>query len=229
MKIQYFFLISWIILISFKIAFAIEPVKPNTNLVFDYATEEKMNKIISLPSVDAFEKLKSLDFILNEDIFNNTVYRAFKYRKNEGINLAIKAITKKISKKGVSKIVDHIYELEIAKKIFEVFPEEYQILVSLYNNGDISTKVNIINISAVNSNIEAKKILLIALNDKTIYEDPYEETDIPMRICDFAYNQIVLRYNIKGIARVLGTIDTIKVRDNYISKLKAKLREKSIF
>ena len=45
----------------------------------------------------------------------------------------------------------------------------------------------------------------------------------PLRICDVAYNQLVLRYNVKGVLRVIGTIHKIDVRNYHIEKLKALL------
>ncbi len=72
----------------------------------------------------------------------------------------------------------------------------------------------------------AEDILIEALNDKSIGSDEETgETDgEPMRVCDLAYNQLVLRNEITGVLRTLGPIHRIEVRDYHIEILKSKLK-----
>ena len=44
-----------------------------------------------------------------------------------------------------------------------------------------------------------------------------------MRICDVAYNQLVLRYRIKNVLRTIGPIYRPENRDYHISVLKGRL------
>ena len=42
----------------------------------------------------------------------------------------------------------------------------------------------------------------------------------PLRVCDVAYNLIVLHYGIQNVLRTIGTVHRIEVRDYHIDKLK---------
>ncbi len=63
-------------------------------------------------------------------------------------------------------------------------------------------------------------LLIEALDDDTSCEDRLPETvGEPLRICDVAYNQLVLRYNIKGVLRTIGTVHNLEAREYHIQKL----------
>lgn len=44
-----------------------------------------------------------------------------------------------------------------------------------------------------------------------------------MRICDLAYNQLVLRYRLKNVLRTIGPVHRIETQDSHIEILKGKL------
>ena len=117
---------------------------------------------------------------------------------------------------------DDIY---LAKKFVEVFPDESgPILLDLYGRGDATTKGNVVRVSGRMAGKIARNILVTALDDKTFSgpEDP-EVDGPPMRVCDLAYNQLVLRYRIRNVLRTIGPIDRIENRDYHINNLKGRL------
>jgi hypothetical protein len=42
----------------------------------------------------------------------------------------------------------------------------------------------------------------------------------PLRLCDVAYNQIVLHFEIQNALRTIGTVHKIEIRDYHIDKVK---------
>jgi hypothetical protein len=66
-----------------------------------------------------------------------------------------------------------------------------------------------------------RSILKEALEDKSVCEETLPETlGDPLRVCDEAYNQIVLHFGIQNVLRTIGTVHKIEVRDYHIDKLK---------
>ena len=58
--------------------------------------------------------------------------------------------------------------------------------------------------------------------DKSVCEEKLPESvGDPLRVCDVAYNQIVLHFEIQNVLRTIGTVHRIEVRDYHIDKLKA--------
>jgi HEAT repeat protein len=116
-------------------------------------------------------------------------------------------------------------DLYIGKKMFEVFPgEAIPKLLKLYETGDATTRGNVIRVSGNLAGPEITALLVNALDDKTFCdpEDP-EVEGLPMRICDVAYNQLVLRYRIKNVLRTIGPIYRPENRDYHIAVLKGRL------
>jgi hypothetical protein len=98
-------------------------------------------------------------------------------------------------------------------------------LLELYANSPPLIKGNVIRVlGEMAGSVEIKTALINALDDTSVCgrEDP-EESGIPLRICDVAYNQLVLRYKIKGVLRTIGTVHTIEQRDYHINLLRELL------
>jgi hypothetical protein len=67
-------------------------------------------------------------------------------------------------------------------------------------------------------------LLTEALHDTSICQDlSGEALGEPLRICDMAYNQLMIRYSIKDVMRTIGTGHSIEVRDHHIRVLEDKL------
>ncbi len=206
---------------------AFEPIKPETNLVLPSTKEDNIKQIKKLSIKDSYNQIKDIILLYDEDYTNKAVYESFNNRKKQAINYALDKL----------KNPPYFYETEtpirnldhdVAKRIFEIFPNESTTaILRTYESGDLATKVNII---IVIGNIEdnesrvIKRLLLAALEDKT--KCNMEKTEIigePMRICDYAYNQLVYRYRIKKVLRSIGNFHSIETREYHIEKLKNHL------
>jgi hypothetical protein len=214
-----------LVMLLFNSGNAAEPERPDVNHVFDFEKEAKINDVVNLPTQEAFEKLKGLEFLINDNLLHKAVFKTFKNRKKEGINLALNYL--KLPEREIinGKSIDRTNDFYVVKKIFEVFPEEsVNKILKLYKNGDAVTRGNIIRASGNVSGNAVRKLLIKALNDKAVCEEEYPEmAGEPLRICDVAYNQLVLRYNIKNVLRTIGNVYRIEVRDYNIDILKSKL------
>jgi len=223
-----FFIIGLAIgcLISFmKMAAASEPQRPEVNHVFDMEKEQKINKISSHSSGEALEELKGVEFLAEEDLLNKAIFKTFHQRKQEGIALSLRNLS--LPKKEIinGRRVHRAKDIFLARKIAEVFPDESApVLLDLYGKGDATTKGNVVRVSGRIEGKIARNLLIKALDDKTFAgpEDP-EVDGPPMRICDLAYNQLVLRYRIKNVLRTIGPGDRIENRDYHINNLRRRL------
>ena len=113
-----------------------------------------------------------------------------------------------------------------AKSILEAFPDEsVPALRALYRRGDALTRGNIVRSSGGIPGGDAVRDLLVgALEDKSFCEAASPESvGEPLRVCDAAYNQLVLRYRVKGMLRTIGPAHRVEIRDYHIGILKTKL------
>ncbi len=203
-----------------------EPARPDVSRVFDNGTESRMAKLGDLPVGDAFEQLKSAEFIMDADLAHKAVYKAFAGRKREALERASAALRAPLREVMGGRVVSRLREFTVAKRIFETFPEDAALmLVPLYEHGGAITRGNILQAAGgVAGGQEIRSLLIRALDDPAAYED--EDPDAPgrpMRLCDLAYNQLVLRYNIRRVLRTLSPSHSLEDRDYQIGILKALL------
>ncbi len=207
-----------------KVAAASEPRRPDVNRTFDAKKEQKINRISGHPSGEAFEELKDVEFLVDEDLLHKAIHRTFQGRKKEGISLSLAKLSLPEKEFVNGRRVHRAGDIHIARKIAEVFPDESgPVLLDLYGKGDPTTRGNVIRVSGRMAGKIARNLLIRALDDKTFSgpEDP-EVDGPPMRICDLAYNQLVLRYRIRNVLRTIGPCDRIENRDYHISQLKGR-------
>ena len=206
-----------------------EPKKPIFDKTFNAAAETEMQNLKGLHIGKAYNRLKDIDLSKNSDLMHKAVFTAFKNREKETINYALNFLKLPRIESKNGRIVSRSEDLYIAKKIFEVFPEQsVNDILQLYGNSDPSTRGNIIYAVGKMAGGQAIRNLLIeSLDDKTDYDDeetyPEGLSGPPLRICDIAYNQLVLRYKIKHVLRAIGHAYRIEVRDYHINILKDKL------
>jgi hypothetical protein len=99
------------------------------------------------------------------------------------------------------------------------------LLVELYGRSDGITRGNIVQAaSRIGGGEVIGKLLAGALADQSVCEDPELITGgSALRVCDAAYNQLVLRHKVKGVLRTISSVYPIPVRDYHIGVLKTKL------
>jgi len=220
-----FWLALWCLVSLLTAAGASEPSMPDVNRTFDGKKEEKINRISSRPPKEAFEKFKDVDFLTDADYMHKAVYKTFRQRKTEGIGLALQTLSLPVTEHIQGETVHRARDLRVAKAIMAVFPEDsVPRLLALYENGDPVTKGNIIRVSGGLAGPEVRNFLMRALDEKTFCDPEDPEVDgPPMRVCDLAYNQLVLRYRLKNVLLTIGPVLRIEARDSHIEILKGKL------
>jgi hypothetical protein len=203
-----------------------EPPKPDVNPPLDQEKELKVNEVIGLHSDEVFERLKDIEFIIDEQMSYRAVYRAFTHRKEEAISLALDSLKLPVMRSQDGKMVNRSDDITVARRIMEVFPDEsVTLILALYRDSDAVTKGNVIRVLCkMAGGIAVRTLLIDALDDKTPCgeEDP-EVGGAPLRLCDVAYNQLVLRYQMKQVLRAIGPVYRVEVRDYHINILKEKL------
>ena len=203
-----------------------QPHRPNINKKFSQEKEAKIQAIKSLNKKEAFDGLKDVEFLLNKDLTYKAIYTAFNNRRAGAIAQAQNCLKLDLTKVVDGQRIKHYRSFIIAKKIFEVFPDEATpILTTLYKSGDEITRGNIIRASGgVSGGQPIEDLLINALDDKSFAEEEIPEMlGEPMRVCDIAYNELVLRYSIRGVLRTICPAHNIETRDYHINKLKVLL------
>lgn len=205
---------------------AAEPQRPDVNHAFDFEKEAKINEVSGLAPEGAFERLKGVDFVTNEDLLHKAIFKTFEHRKAEGIALALGYLGLPVMEIKNGKLVNRTGDFYVAKKILEIFPSEsVDALLMLYKKGDAVTKGNVIRASGkIAGGQPIRNLIIKALDDKTFCEkENLEMGGEPLRVSDVAYNQLILRYRVENVRRSIGNADTIKVRDSHIDILKKRL------
>jgi len=102
---------------------------------------------------------------------------------------------------------------------------EHIITFKVQDNGDTVARSNVISVlGRMAGGQRVRDLLISALDDTTFCVSEYpERTGQLLRICDLAYNQLVLRYMVKDVLRTIGTVHSIEVRDYHINVLKSLL------
>ena len=118
-------------------------------------------------------------------------------------------------------------EAHLAKKIIMLFRQtDAKQLLDFYQSSDPFTRGRLI-IAAGNiaGGITIRDLFVNGLDDKRFCEPELPElSGFPLRICDVAYNQLVLRYKIPGVLRTIVVFHSIQTRDYHIAKLRQLFR-----
>jgi hypothetical protein len=205
--------------------YAIEPQRPNVNKIFSQEKEAKIQALKTLGTEEVFDRLMSSDFMINRDLTYKAIYIAYTNRRAEAISLAQRYLMLPLIEVVEGRRVTRVRDFNIAKKIFEVFPDEATpVIVKLYNSSNDIARGNIIRASGeVAGGPPIKDMLIKALDDKSFAEEVTPELlGEPLRICDIAYNQIVLRYGVRNVLRTISSSHRVETRDYQIQVLKNK-------
>jgi hypothetical protein len=215
------------------IAFAAESVKIDVSYTLDAEKEKIIRDLGALPVHQAFKRLKRSDILSNEKFLNKAVFYAFQNRRSTAVAFALNAMQQQLySYTADGRPINRGVNVYIAGKVFAMFPgESISPLVRQYQRGDAITRANIIRASgAIADHPRIGQLLITALNDKAFYEreEGFESVDMPMRVCDHAYNQIVLHYQIKSVLRTISPVQRVETRNYHIDILKNILKERDL-
>jgi hypothetical protein len=185
----------------------------------DPVKEARIKQLTNLSKEDVFQNLKREDFFYDDAFLKNGISRAFKNRKEEAVRFAISHL--KTGKK--TRDMEEAKNFHVAKKILQMFPDESKgYLAELYSGGDPGMRRNVVHaVAGMPGSDFTRYILINALGDKSVCEEKFSDTvGEPLRVCDVAYNLIVLHYQVQNVLRTIGTAHRIEVRDYHIEKLK---------
>ena len=197
-----------------------EPDPPVVDAALNADQEASTEQLAARSESDAFETLTEDRFVVEDAYLNKAVFRAYKQRQGQGVALAVEHLKRRAP--GAKK------RFHVARKVFEVFPDAAsETLPALYNTADVTTKANIIRVSGKIADERIRTLLVSALNDRTPLDEEEENPELadfpPLRLCDLAYNQLVLRYRVRGPLRAIGVVHRVAARDANIEILKGKL------
>ena len=200
-----------------SVVIAAEPVTLSPEKV------EKIQQLANLSLNEVFERLKESDFLVNEDLLLTAISSILEDKKTDAIALALKYVKLPVVETIDGRVVNRATDFYVSKKILQTFPDEsIPQLLAVYENGNSITKGNVIRVIGKLADDQAvKNMLMNALDDKSFVEDKHPEAlESYLRICDTAYNQLVLYYKVKNVLRTISLMHSIEIRDYHIDILK---------
>lgn len=229
-----YYLMSFLVLSNPGIiSFAAESVKIDVNYTLDAEKEKIIKNLGAIPVHQAFKRLERTDILSNQKFLNKAVFHAFQNRRSNAVAFALNAMKQQLySYTADGQPVNRGADVYLAGKVFAMFPDEaISPLIRQYQRGDAITRANVIRASgAIADHPRIGQLLITALNDKAFYEreEGFESVDMPMRVCDHAYNQIVLHYQIKSVLRTISPVQRVEIRNYHIETLKNILKERDL-
>jgi len=199
--------------------YAAEPAAPDVSQVFSSEKENRIQQLSGFTIEAVFDSLSSEEFFGEENYMNKAVYVAFSDRRSEAVQYALGYVRST----QILASAEGSRKLYIAKKTCQIFPDEaLETLLDLYFSGSSKIRRNVLYVIGEMRGVGIKGVLIEALDDTASCGDVLPESvGEPLRVCDVAYNQLVLRYHVTtGVMRSIGTIHKIEARDYNIEKLK---------
>jgi hypothetical protein len=212
-------LLAGLTLLGLPPALAQEPQVPRVDQRFSLEKENRLKQLEALSVPAVFESLRSAEFFDEEEYLDKALFVAFGPRSSEALQVALGHVRSTQAPKSP----EASQNLYLAKRLFQIFPDEaLESLLDLYESGGPKIKRNVIYVAGQMAGGQAVKALLIhALDDGAYCEETTPESiGQPLRVCDVAYNQLVIRYNTQDVLRTIGTVHSIEVRNYHIGKLK---------
>lgn len=186
--------------------------------------EAKISFLKTMAVKDVIQNIQDEDFIIDDGYANRAINVALADRKEESLDTALDLLKRPKVEIIDGRRTNRSDQILVAKKILQVFQEEGLNRISgIYSSSEPTAKANFIEALGGMSGSEPNDMLVAALDDKSFCEADPETEGEPMRVCDAAYNQLVLKYKIPDVLRTIGPAYTIDQRDYFISVLKEKL------
>ena len=206
---------------------AAEIRRPDVNKMFGQTEEATIRSLRSQGPQEVFDRLKSSEFLANRDLAYKAVYVAFGHRRAQAFAHAENCLREPLVEVVEGRYVTRVREFNMAKKVFEVFPDEaVPRLLALYQRSDAITRGNILRAAhGIDGGPPIQSMLAQALDDPSAAEEEGipEQLGAPLRVCDIAYNQLVLRNGVRNVLRTISPGHKIEIRDYHISILKDRL------
>jgi hypothetical protein len=210
-----------LVCLAVGIASAAEPGRPNVDQVFSPEKEARIGQLAGLSVQEVFQDLRAPEFISEDEVMSKAIHVAFQGREAEAVRVALGYVRSEMTQKGP----EGPQNLYVARKVLQVFPDDaVDSLLDLYSSGGPKVRRNVIYVMGEMAGGDVVKALLLrALDDTAFCEEALPETvGEPLRICDVAYNQLVIRYKVQDVLRTIGTGHSMEVRDHHIAVLKSR-------
>jgi hypothetical protein len=179
-----------------------------------------------LSVVQALNRLTRADFVGDDFVPQAVLSIAFGDRRAEAVAAAVRWIQRPTRKTGWGTATSSVREQIAAAAVLKAFPDESSgALVELYLGGDATVRGNVVRAAgAISFNPVLHELLVAALEDASPCEEGgADSVGEPMRVCDAAYNQLVLWDNLTDCLRVIGPAHRLEVRDYHIALLQKRL------
>ena len=198
---------------------------PFNDSSFNIGRETRIQTLRSLPIEQALNGLKSGEAVGDVEFLDQAVGEVFGHRKIQVVNHLIDNIKLPLFERSGDEEIRRYNEFIVAKAVLQNFSAEaVGPLLSLYLNGDPTAKGNAIRVLGGMNDRRIGALLVEALDDISFREEENPEVvGEPLRVCDEAYNQIVLHFKIREVPRTIGNATSIEDREDYIEALKSLL------
>ena len=200
-----------------------EPARPETNATLERYKEYEINQLVGEDVGAVFTRLKADTFQNDPALLRKAVLEAFKDRPQQAVRYALGRVASRPPSKEAEIWNRGASDEAVGRHVLEIFPEvTAEMLPDAFYEGTPFARGNLIRVAGMVAGGESVRALLIdALNDQDFCEPELPEmAGLPMRVCDVAYNQLVLRYQIPDMLRTIGISHGIGTRDYHIDQLK---------
>jgi PKD repeat protein/uncharacterized protein YdeI (BOF family) len=192
-------------------------------------TPERESKIAELQNLtfeEAWDKLREVRFLANRTYFRVAISTALGDKSAEAVAFALEKLRSPRKEVIAGEDAYRIPEWRLTTEVLRVFSQDaLGSLLELYRTGSPVVKRNVIHVlSGVPGERMIKDLFIKALWDRTFCQVEDQEVEgNPLRLCDEAYNVLVVRYGIKNTLRTIGTAHSLEARDYHIERLKSAL------
>jgi hypothetical protein len=198
----------------------------DANEVFSQQEEAQIQALAALSTQEVLEELKKPDFMVKRDLTARALQVALGNRKAEAIHITQNWLKEPMMEVIDGQLITRARDFALARMVFDAFPDEaVPSLLWLYQKSDGITRGNIIRTAGgLDGGMPMETMLIKALDDKSAAEEESpEQLGDPLRVCDLAYNQVVLRFSVMNVLRTISPTHSIETRDYHIGILKSHL------
>jgi PKD repeat protein len=197
---------------------------PDIGAQLSPAREAQLEQMKNMSLLEAIEELKDVGFAMNRGYMDIGILTALDDERAEAVAFAINSLRNPRTVQIEGETVLQVPDFLVTREILRVFSQEsLPELIRLYDSGDPFLKRNVLLVLGGMPGAEGilRPRLIEALNNQSFWQDEDAvAAGVPLRVCDTAYNQIVLRYGIKNTPRQLGTPHSLETRDYHIDRLR---------
>lgn len=206
-------------------AMASIPATRLTAADLDPARQRRLRGLAACPTTLLPRRLRSPEYLASAALLRLAARTGYERRPSEGLAMAIGVLTDLAASPLAADARTRTTQSErwaVARAVLTAFPEAaVPRLIELYDGGDAVTQGLVLQaMGPIDDDGAVDAVLLAALEDRRPCDrGAGESLGEPLRLCDVAYNQIVLRHGLRGVQRVLGSSHRIAVRDDQIATL----------